>query len=505
MVSIFILDAGTSSMRGTLYSENGRTLWQQRMEYSPEYQEGGIVEQDPAIWSRCLIKICREAAGRSREQGWEWEGIGLTAQRTSVIPVDRQGKALSKAILWQDRRTSGICKEMEPYAGMVYERTGNRISNLSSAVKHTWLRRHAPDLFQAAEKLLSVADYLLFLLTGNFITDITYGSRTALMDLKGLCWDQELLRLFETDEKKLCELRRPGAVAGCVTEVFSQQTGVRQGIPVITAGGDQQCGAVGAGVLSPGQIQLTAGTGAFVLGAAGRICLDSRQGFQCNCSSLPGQYLLDASVLSASALYHRFIQECYGRPEEYYPRVNSSLAQVDPGAGGLIFLPYPQGRGAPDWNETAACSFLCLSQKTTKEEMGRAILEGIASEIAENAGRMEASLPLSFRISAAGGLTKCGIFNQILADFMDRRIYLPENRETTSFGCFAITAAALGLYSTAENAYQAGTRRRACFLYCPDPRRAEQYRRYQKRKQAVYRCLKESGAFERMSGEEARL
>ncbi|NTV91686.1 MAG: glycerol kinase, partial [Clostridiales bacterium] len=313
--------------------------------------------------------------------------------------------------------------------------------------------------YRKAFKLLVIPDYLVHFMTGSFVTDYTYGSRTSLMNLETLQWDDEILEIFGLHKSKLCELVDQGRVCGFTTSAFSALTGLAEGTPVVSAGGDQQCAALGAGVIDNGAVQITTGTGSFLLLSSDEIILDPQMQSICNVSSVPGKYVVENSILTTSSIYawfrNNFYPECASEGDGL-DKLNREASASPAGANGLILLPHFRGRGSPDWNPAAKGMFYNVGLDTTRGDFARSILEGIAAEITENLGRLEKLLSVNggeiSNITVGGGLTNFELFNHIQADFINRRLTLSCNREASALGAWVSAAVALGFHQTPYSA-----------------------------------------------------
>ena len=465
MKHILVLDVGTSSTRGILLKASGKELCRHQIRYSPEYLADGRVEQEPEIFTDTLDEILRQTAATSRKNGWSIDAISLTAQRSSVIPVDRSLTPLSKAIMWHDRRTEGICQRLSSADELIIQKSGSRINPVYAGSKMAWLREEAPDLYEKAYKLIVISDYLLAHLTGNLMTDTTYGSRTNLMNLASGEWDEELTALFGLDPKKLSPLVSPGTLCGYVREQVAVSTGIPAGIPVITAGGDQQCSAVGQGALSEGDICLNAGTGGFLIGTSNRIP-DSLSGdITCNRASLPGHFVLEYNLLTCGGAFDWFRNEFY--PEDpSYEHIAAELDKTSFSAEGCLCLPYFQGRGTPDYNLQAKAQFLDVTLHTRRCDLLRALLEGIAFELAEGLEVLRRYMPVA-RIYIGGGLTSAPFFCDLLSQALHETLICPDRSDTTALGALIIAASSLGLYSDARHAAETILSRRRTVSYNP--------------------------------------
>lgn len=311
MSCILVIDIGTSSMRGVLYNEQGKRLNKIQIRYSPEFLADNRVEQDPLIFRRALQEITSEAVKWSEQEGLVIEAVSVTSQRSSIIPVDHAGNAIRNAIMWQDKRAFGICEELDAHSEFVYKLSGSRINPVFAAPKITWLRRNEPEIYNQADKIVVIPDYLIYQMTNRYVTDYTYGSRTSLMNIKTMQWDDELLERFEVDKDKLCELVLQGSIVGYTSEAFKQSTGLPSGTPVISAGGDQQCAALGSGVIENGAFQVTTGTGSFILASSARLHLDPQMRMICNVSAVQGQYVLESSILTTATVCNWFSANFY--------------------------------------------------------------------------------------------------------------------------------------------------------------------------------------------------
>lgn len=489
MKAILVIDIGTSSMRGIIYNQEGESIKTIQYFYSPDYLTGNRVEQDALTWKNSLIKIVSEAAEYLNKLKYEIMAVSITSQRSSVIPVDHNGNPLSKAIMWQDKRANDICRELSDSGDSVYNRTGTRINPIFAAPKITWLRRNHPDIYIKCHKILVIPDYIIFLMTGQFVTDYTYGSRTSLMNIRTLKWDPEMLSLFEIDEEKLCKLIPQGEVLGTSTKAFEAETGLTAGTPVISAGGDQQCGALGTGIIEKGSLQVTTGTGSYIIASSDEPILDPDQRFICNVSAVRNKYVLESSILTSSAVYNWFFTKFYPHPSVMKDTIDIDASKSPCGSNGVILMPHFQGRGSPDWNSLAKGMFFNVTLSTNREDFARSILEGIASEIAENIEIMSNSIGNIDKISASGGMTKFRLFNQIQSDSYNREVILPNNKESTALGAWASAVFALGLYPSYQEALDKANTDSDATRYAPLSENVKIYKKLYSIRQKLYKTL----------------
>lgn len=475
-MNILVLDVGTSSMRGLLMDEGAQVLSSVRVSYGPVFCADGRVEQDPADWVRALEQICRETAAE-----FAVDGVALTSQRSSLIPVDREGTPLRRAIMWQDTRNEALCAVLSKENDRVFSLCGFRINTVYSGGKMAWYRKNQPELYARTHKLLTVADYLVFQLTGEFCSDHTYGSRSLLMNLRERRWDGQLLALFGVDEDKLCRLVPPGTVIGSVYAGFAARSGLRAGVPVVSCGGDQQCGALGQGVFRPGCAAVNAGTGVYLVSSVEEVPEGLKPDVVCGAAAAAGSYLLESSVLTCCSALDWFLNNFYGGLD--YSVVDRELEQSPAGAGGVVCLPYFQGRSAPDWNGGARGMFHGLSLSTTRADLLRALLEGICGEIGGHMARMERYMPIK-AVFASGGLTKSAGLNQLQADVYGKPVRRCDGAEATARGAWMNAAVALGVCGGLEQAWNVLGHEEQVFL--PNKAVGEQYGLLREKMERLY-------------------
>ncbi len=495
---IITVDIGTSSLRAVLFNERGRVLAVSRRDNPPDFLEGGRVQQNSDTWRTLVPEVLKDCAEHAGRLGTKVTALALTAQRSSVIPVDAQGKALYPAIMWQDTRTEGLCTRMAASHGLVYGRTGLRISPVFSAVKMTWLKENENPVYKATHRMMGIQDFVIHELTGTFVTDRSLASRTNLFNLHTLDWDDELISLFGIERKLLCDLVDPGDIAGYLNAAQASATGLPAGIPVVSAGGDQQCAALGLGLLGPGRMIANTGTGSYLITGSLQPKADPGMGIACNVAAVPGTFILEAGVLTSGSVYQWFRKEFYREPmaegASKYTQIDSEAAASPPGANGVILLPHFRGRGSPTWNPAAKGAFLNLNPGITRGDMARSILEGIALEMAENIEALEALAGKAKSIEVSGGMTASALYNHIQADCYGRRIERPDDAEATALGAWISCAVKVGLYASFAKAFEAATESAPREEFQPNPDNYAVYRALAEKRKQQYVGLTGSNA-----------
>lgn len=496
-MNILVIDVGTSSMRGILFDHHGTCLTEEQRLYQADYMENSWVEQNPADWEKALYDISKQSVVKARELNETIDAISITSQRSSVIPVDCDIRPLSNAIMWQDKRTNYLCETMEHLNDKVFSLCGSRINPVFSGSKMTWIRQELPEIYAQTYKFMVIPDYLIYKMTGRMCTDYTYGSRSLLMNIRTHEWDDELLDIFHVEKEKLCELIEPGSVCGYVTEEFAEKTGCPQGIPVITAGGDQQCGAIGQGVVKKGVLSVTTGTGGYLIAETDEVPENLEQDVICNFSSIRGQYILESSVLTCCSAFDWFRRQFY--PNSSFEEINRDVEETPVGSNGCLCIPYFMGRSTPDWNNMAKAVFANLTLGTTRQDMLRSLLEGICFEIRNGIDVMNKYLNVS-DIYINGGLSNSVPFNQMQTNVYGMKITRRGKADATARGALMVAATALGEFSSVEEAFEDISQNDEIKVYLPNEHETLEYERCRAQMNRIYRRMwggkEQDGKFE---------
>lgn len=448
-----VIDVGTSSMRGILFDVEGHALAQHQVRYQPRYGKPGQVEQPASDFSDALVAICSHVAITTSEAGAAVDLIAMTAQRSSVTAVDASGEALIDFLMWQDTRTAGICERLAPHAARIFELSGTRVNTVFSGGKMAWIRENLPEIYARTKRLANIPEYLMHLMCGTWRTDHTYGSRSNLMNIRTREWDEELLRLFGVEQGKLCELAEPGSVMGHLTDSFAATTGLTAGTPVVSAGGDQQCGAVGQGVTSSGRFSVVLGTGAFLETTCDEAPEALRDDVIVNAACLAGRYTLEANVPTCCSAFDWFRREFYPG-DMSFAELGGRLEAAYAAGVHAVVEPHFQGRGTPVWDPSARASFSNISLSTTRDELLCALMLGIFREVKLNLDSFARYVELADgRVS--GGLTQTHVVNQMLADSLDMPLTRLDDAESTARGALISALVGQGIYNSADDAFDA--------------------------------------------------
>jgi glycerol kinase len=448
--TILVIDEGTTSTRAMLFGLDGAALGCAQRELTQHYPAPGLVEHDAAeIWERtraCAEEMVARAGGADKVAA-----IGITNQRETVVFWDKgTGEPLSRAIVWQDRRTADMCAALKEkgHEAAVQAKTGLLLDPYFSGSKIGWALANWPELKAAGDRLAvgTVESWLVWKLTGGLhVTDATNASRTALMAIGSGGWDDGLLSLFGVPRAILPEIVDSAGRFG-ETRLFGAA------IPICGLAGDQQAATIGQACLSPGDTKATYGTGAFVLTATGPTLPTSRHRLLATIAwQLNGQrhYALEGSVFVAGSLikWLRDDLQLLASAAD-----SEAIARSVPDNGGVYLVPALSGLGAPWWRPDARAAISGLSFSAGRAHVIRAALEAQAHQTHDLKTAFAGDGCDWTRLRIDGGMAANDWLAQDLADMLGIEVERPAFVETTAMGAAMLAGVGAGLFGSLSEA-----------------------------------------------------
>ncbi len=295
------LDIGTTGGRTIIFDLEGKEIARSYEEWNSIFPSPTMVEQNAENWWEAIRKTIYNSIRIAKIDRDDIISASITNQRETIVPVDIDGNPLHNAIVWQDRRTTEECDRIRENIGpdKIYQTTGLTIDPYFSGSKILWIKKHYPEIYQNTYKFLLVHDFILYKLTGKFATDYSNASRTMLFDINNLKWSDEIASAMEIDLDKMPDAVPSGTEIG---NIISQESGFSTQTKVIAGAGDQQCAALGVGVVKPGRIKCTTGTGSFILSYLDEPTFDPQKRVLCSCHAVPGKWVQEASVFTTGAV-----------------------------------------------------------------------------------------------------------------------------------------------------------------------------------------------------------
>ncbi|MEL6530787.1 MAG: glycerol kinase GlpK [Pseudomonadota bacterium] len=454
---ILVLDEGTTSTRAMLFASDGVLAASAQKELTQHYPQSGWVEHDAGeIWEKtleCVLEVIPKAGGAAMIAA-----IGITNQRETVVAWDKTtGEPLTRAIVWQDRRTEPFCAELRDagHEPDVQRRTGLLLDPYFSGTKMRWMLDNVPDVRTAADTgtlaFGTVESWLMFKLTGGaHVSDASNASRTLLLELDGPQFDSGLCDLLGVPQAALPQVVD---MSGALGETAAHWFG--RSIPITGLVGDQQAATIGQACLAPGETKATYGTGAFVLTNQGsEIPKSNNRLLGTILSQTAGErtYAIEGSVFVAGSLV-QWLRDSLGIVD--VASQTEELARSIPDCGGVTIVPALSGLGAPHWRADARGVITGLSFASGKAELARAALEAMAHQTYDLAQAFAADGTAWGTLRIDGGMAANDWMAQDLADILGLPVERPGFIETTALGAAMLAAAGAGLYPDLTSAAQA--------------------------------------------------
>ncbi|UAB77948.1 glycerol kinase GlpK [Erythrobacter sp. SCSIO 43205] len=455
---ILVLDEGTTSTRAMLFAKDGVLAASAQKEITQHYPQDGWVEHDAAeIWEKtlaCANEVIPKAGGPALIAA-----IGITNQRETVVAWDKNtGEPLTRAIVWQDRRTADFCEDMrsQGFEAEVQARTGLLLDSYFSGTKMRWMLDNVDAVREAAVvgtlAFGTVESWLTFKLSGGttHISDASNASRTLLMGLTDTGFSEELCDLFGVPISALPHVvDMSGGLALTDKALFGKS------IPITGLAGDQQSATIGQACLSPGETKATFGTGAFILTNQGEaIPRSGHRLLGTVLTQIGGKrtYAIEGSVFVAGSLV-QWLRDSLGIVRE--ASETEALARSVPDSGGVTIVPALSGLGAPHWQPQARGVISGLSFASGKAHIARAALEAMAYQTHDLANAFAADGRPWHTLRIDGGMAENDWMAQDLADILDLPVDRPQFVETTALGTAMLAASGVGLYGDLASAAEA--------------------------------------------------
>jgi len=449
MKHILALDQGTTSSRAIVFNHAGSIVAVAQKEFPQIFPKPGWVEHDPRdIWST-QAGVAAEALTKANVGAADVAAIGITNQRETTVVWDRAtGEPICNAIVWQDRRTAGICDRLraQKLDRMIRRKTGLVIDAYFSATKVQWILENvkgARARAKAGELAFGTVDsWLVWNLTGGevHVTDASNASRTMLYDISKGDWDDELLKLFGVPRSMLPEVRSS-------SEVYGMTTLLGTPIPIAGIAGDQQAALFGQACTKPGMAKNTYGTGCFMLMNTGTRRIASKNNLLTTVAwRIDGrtEYALEGSIFIAGAVVQwlRDGLEFFRSAAEI-----EALAASVPDTGGVYLVPAFAGLGAPHWDQYARGTIVGLTRGSTKAHIARAALEGIVLQVMDVLKAMQADSGIKLKeLRVDGGASANDLLMQLQADVLNVPVVRPKVAETTALGAAYLAGLAVGYW-----------------------------------------------------------
>lgn len=462
MAYIIGIDIGTSGTKTVLFDETGKVIASNTIEY-PMYQpQNGYAEQDPADWANAAINTIKAVMQISGVNKEDVKGIGLSGQMHGLVMLDKQNEVIRRSIIWCDQRTAHEVDQMNEVLGRekLIEITANPALTGWTAAKILWVKNNEPQNYERCRHILLPKDYIRFVLTHEYATEVSDASGMQLLNIAERNWSDEVIERLGLDKSMLGKVYESCEITGRLTKQMAELTGLREGTPVVGGAGDNAAAAVGTGVVEDGKAFTTIGTSGVVFAHTSSMMYDKLGRVHTCCAAVPGCWHV-MGVTQGAGLSLKWFRDNFCNAEketaklmdvDTYYLMDKETDTVPIGANRLLYLPYLMGERTPHLDPDARGVFFGLSAMHTKKDMLRAVMEGVSYSLRDC---VEVFKQMNVSVSdmmACGGGGSSPIWRQMLADLYSCPVKTASSKEGPALGVAILAGVGAGLYSSVPEA-----------------------------------------------------
>ena len=479
------IDLGTSSVKLLLVDEQQNAVLEQAVALATARPQPLWSEQDPRAWWQGACAAAAALRARNPRAMAAVRAIGLAGQMHGATLLDARDRVLRPAILWNDGRSASQCRELERRCPQTRTITGNRAMPGFTAPKLLWVAEHEPQVFGAIARVLLPKDYLRLELTGDSASDMSDAAGTLWLDVAARVWSPAMLAATGLPESTMPRLYEGTAATGVVRDAVADAWGLPRGVIVAAGGGDNAAGAVGAGVVGRGDAFISLGTSGVYFVAGDRFAPNPERAVHAFCHCLPAAWH-QMSVLLSAASCLTWIARVTGAESEAALLDEVAATARDP---RVLFLPYLSGERTPHDDPTAKGVLFGLTHATTRADLGRAVLEGVAFAFVDAQDALLAASTEIDRVSIIGGGARSPVWGRILASALGRELTTHAGSEQgPAFGAARLARLAL----TGEDPAELCTPPTTAAVVAPDPALHDHYQERLVLYRRLYRELRPS-------------
>jgi len=443
------IDVGTGGTRALVVDEGGKIRAGVTAPHEDMRMERPLwAEQRPENWWDATIQAVRGALAEAHITGRDVRGIGLSGQMHGLVILDKDNAVIRPSLIWCDQRSQPQVDAINQTVGRtkVLEATANPVLTGFTLPKLLWVRDNEPERFARVRKMLLPKDYVRFRLTGDFATEVSDASGTALFDVVKRQWSSQMMDALGLDRSILPKCHESVEVTGKISQSVAAVTGLAAGTPVVGGGGDQASSAVGNGIVELGIVSCTLGTSGVVFAHMEQVAYDPLGRVHTFCHAVPGKWHVMGVTQGAGLSLQWFRNQLV--PGMDYDALTAEAAKSPPGAHGLFWLPYLMGERTPHLDATARGGWIGVTAKHTRADLIRSVIEGVSYsqkdclDIIEQLGVTVNSV----RVSGGGG--KSPFWRQVLADVLQKPVVTLATQEGSAYGAALLALVGTGAYAS---------------------------------------------------------
>ena len=433
------IDLGTSGTKTVLFDERGCIIASSLVEYPMAQPQNGWAEQDPADWWNASVSTIREVVEKGGIDAKEIVGLGISGQMHGLVMLDEKNDVIRPSIIWCDQRTAKECEEIEARVGKerLIEITANPALTGFTASKILWVRNNEPENYAKCAHILLPKDYVRFMLTGEYATEVSDASGMQLLDIGARQWSDEVLEKLEIDKNLLGKVYESPEITGYITEEAAKLTGLAVGTLVVGGAGDNAAAAIGTGTVNDGDAFTTIGTSGVVFAHTKEMAIDPKGRVHTFCCAVPGEWhvmgVTQGAGLSLKWFRDNFcadiIENAKANGENPYKVMDEMAENAGISARKLLFLPYLMGERTPHLDPNARGAFFGLSAIHDRGDMIRAIMEGVSYSLNDCLTVLGEMGVRPENMLACGGGGTSALWRQMLADIYGMNVSTVDSKE----------------------------------------------------------------------------
>jgi len=485
------LDVGTGGSRALLVDAGGVV----RYSFTAPHQEMRMLkplwaEQDPDDWWHASQLAIQGVIKEAGVDGSAIRGIGLSGQMHGLVLLNDDGKVIRPALIWCDQRSQPQVDFIESKLGReaILGRIANPVLTGFTLPKLLWVRDHEPQKFAAIRKILLPKDYLRFKLTGEFATDVSDASGTAMFDVVNRRWSAEMMTGLNLDARDLPRAFESHEITGAVTAAAAAATGLAVNTAVVAGAGDQAASAIGNGIVEPGKVSCTIGTSGVVFAYLAKPSYDSGGRVHTFCHAVPNAWHV-MGVTQGAGLSLQWFRNRFA-PEVAYDDLTADATLAPAGSHGLFWLPYLMGERTPHLDANARAAWIGLTARHQRADLIRALLEGVCFSQKDGLEIINALGAKPEQVRLSGGGAKSPFWHQLFADIFAQDVATLESQEGSAYGAALLALVGTGEFKSAAEVCSAAVK--VVEVKKPEPEAVDFYAKRYRVFRSLYPALKQS-------------
>ncbi len=483
------VDIGTGGTRALLVNEKGEVKAGFTAPHEDIRMERPLwAEQRPEDWWQAAQKAIRGVLAEAGIDGGKVKGVGLSGQMHGLVLLDEAGKVIRPALIWCDQRSQPQVDRINQIVGKdnILSYIANPVLTGFTLPKLLWVRDNDPQSYARTSHVLLPKDYIRYELSGEYASEVSDASGTALFDVVLRRWSHQMLDKLKIDRAWLPRVYESSDVTGQVSARAAELTGLAAGTPIVGGGGDQAASAVGNGIVEPGTVSCTLGTSGVVFAHMERASYDPAGRVHSFCHAVKGAWHVMGVTQGAGLSLQWFRNQL--APGASYDELTAEASKAQPGSQGLYWLPYLMGERTPHLDSTARGGWIGLTAKHTRADLIRSLLEGVCYsqkdclDIIDQLG-----VPVN-AVRLSGGGAKSPFWRQLFADVFGKRVVTLASQEGSAYGAALLATVGTGAYASVPEVCRAVIKE--VDSVTPRPHESQLYRRGHEVYRALYPALK---------------